>query len=283
MRRVASMSGLALLLSVPLIAGGCVQQEKYDALLMSNRSLQEQLVTVEDERDVAKANLDTVRDQLGKATGELNGLKSKYGLVDADLAKLLADNEALMKRISVLDIGPLPEEMSAALEALAKQYPDLLTFDAKRGLVRFASDFTFDSGSADLKSNASAGLAALAQILNTSTASGFEAHVVGHTDNVPVSNPNTRAKHPTNVYLSVHRSISVRDALVHDGVSAERVMVAGWGEFRPAVDNVGKGGTAQNRRVEIYLTPMTDHATVAAAPVKSAPKKAAVDTDEPMK
>ncbi|NCF41171.1 MAG: OmpA family protein, partial [Planctomycetia bacterium] len=64
-----------------------------------------------------------------------------------------------------------------------------------------------------------------------------------------------RAKHPTNMHLSTHRAISVRDALVKDGIAANRVQVAGYGEFRPVAEN-GKRGSATNRRVEIFLTPM---------------------------
>jgi len=41
-------------------------------------------------------------------------------------------------------------------------------------------------------------------------------------------------------------------------VPPDKMMVAGWGEFRPAVPNSGpKGNTPQNRRVEIYLTRST--------------------------
>ncbi len=34
-----------------------------------------------------------------------------------------------------------------------------------------------------------------------------------------------------------------------------RVEIAGWGEYRPMVPNSSKGGTAANRRVEIYVVP----------------------------
>lgn len=248
-----------LLLALPLIAGGCVPQDKYDQMLMANRSLQEQVVGLEDERDVARANLDTVRGQLSKATSELNGLKVKYGLVDSDMQKLAADYDALMKQVSGLAFGPLPEEMSRALADLAAQHPDMLTFDPKKGMLRFASDFTFALGSADLTSSASASLSKLAAILNTPTGSGFEVRVIGHTDNVPVSRPETRAKHPTNWHLSAHRAISVASSLITSGVTANRFQVAGYGEYRPVVENPTKGGAAQNRRVEIFLLPMPDH------------------------
>ena len=237
MRSTARFTTASVLLCLPMIAGGCVQQEKYDQLLMSNRSLQEQLVTVEDERDVARANLDTVRDQLGRATAELTAVKDKFNLVDSDLQRMLAENDELLKRVGGLDFGPLPEALSRDLEELAAQHPDMLTFDAKRGMLRFASDFTFASGSADLSSSAASSLTTLAKILNSPSAAKFEVRIYGHTDNVPVSNPATKAKHPTNWHLSTHRSISVGNALMSSNVSPTRVVVAGCGEYRPVVPN----------------------------------------------
>jgi chemotaxis protein MotB len=259
MRSVTTFSAAALLVSVSMFGTGCVQQDKYDQLVMANRSLQEQNISLEADRDEARANLDTVRGQLGQATAELNGLKSKYGLAQEDIDKMGRDYAELMKRVGTLDFGPLPEEMSKALNDLAAQYPDMLTFDSKRGMLRFASDFTFASGSTELNSSAVASLGKLAQILNAGSASGFEVHVVGHTDSVPVSKPETKRMFPDNMYLSAGRAISVHHALLKDGVSGGRMMVAGWGEYRPSVsNNPGKAGTAPNRRVEIYLTPMHD-------------------------
>mgnify|MGYP001089472303 CR=1 FL=1 len=61
MRRVACLTRCALLLPLPILAAGCVPQERYDSLLTANRSLQEQLVSAEDERDEARANLQAVQ------------------------------------------------------------------------------------------------------------------------------------------------------------------------------------------------------------------------------
>lgn len=280
MRRFATILFVPILSAMPLLAGGCVQQDQYDQTLMANKSLKEQLVSVEEQRDQAKSNLDTVRESLGRATSELNALKTKYNLVDSDLQKMLSDNDSLLKRVQGLDFGPLPEEMSKALQDLASQNPEMLTFDAKHGMLRFASDFTFASGSAELTSSASASMTTLAKILDSPTASNFEARIVGHTDNVPISKPETRAKHPTNWYLSAHRAIAVGSALISSGVNPVRIQVAGCGEYRPIVPNPAKGGAAQNRRVEIYLVPMHDmQMGAASSKVVAQPK----ETDEPMK
>ena len=261
MRRAAKLFGCLLFVGLSLAGTGCVQQSKYDELMMANRSLQEQIVAVEDERDVAKANLDTIRGQLAQATSELNGLKLKYNLADEDLKRMAAEYDKLMGRVSGMDFGPLPPEMDSALQQLAAQYPELLTYDSKRGMLRFASDFTFALGSADLSASAQTSLEQLATILNTGIANNFEVRIVGHTDNVPISNPTTKAKHPTNWHLSAHRAISVGNALITDGIAPTRVQVAGCGEFRPIVSNPAKGGAAQNRRVEIFLVPMSDTST----------------------
>jgi chemotaxis protein MotB len=142
--------------------------------------------------------------------------------------------------------------VNAALIALAAQYPDVLQFDEKRGMIRFAADFTFDPGSVGLKASALSVLSQLATILNSNAANPFEVVVVGHTDNVPIKK--SAAQNPTNMHLSAHRAIAVRDALHKDGVQASRFLIAGYGEFRPTVPN-GPNGAAQNRRVDVYLMP----------------------------
>ena len=101
----------------------------------------------------------------------------------------------------------------------------------------------------------------------------LEVRVVGHTDNVPIRRSSTAAQHPTNIHLSAHRSISVRDALVGDGIDANRFMVAGYGEFRPIAAN-GARGSEMNRRVELFLVPMPTVEAVTTRSNTSAPSPA---------
>jgi chemotaxis protein MotB len=145
--------------------------------------------------------------------------------------------------------------VETAIHELAASYPDVLTFDAHRGMLRFASDFTFDLGSVELKPDAVATMQQLARILNSDAAKELEARVIGHTDNVPIRRAETLRHHPTNMHLSVHRAISVRDRLVRDGINSVRIQVAGYGPYRPVVPH-RTGGTQENRRVEIFLVPM---------------------------
>jgi chemotaxis protein MotB len=246
---------LVSLMAIPAVGLGCVPQDRYDQLLTSYRTLEQQLVTVEGERDAGRKNLEVTQGQLRRTSVDLTELRQQNTRLGDDIERVTRDYDDLMRRVSELEVGPLPIEVESAIHSLAGAYPDVLSFDARRGLLRFASDFTYDLGSATLRQDAAATLRELARILNTDKAAGFEVRIVGHTDDVRIARPETRQHHPTNTHLSVHRSIAVRNELRDAGVSPVRMQVAGYGEHRPIAAN-RPGGTAENRRVEIFLVPM---------------------------
>jgi chemotaxis protein MotB len=107
-----------------------------------------------------------------------------------------------------------------------------------------------------VKDGAKESLSALADVLNADEAAGYEIRIVGHTDSA-VPSAATRQRHPSNMHLSVHRAIAVRNQLAGLGVPTDRMYAAGWGEHRPAVPNTPTGNTPENRRVEIFLTGTT--------------------------
>jgi len=251
-----------------LLLSACVQQKQYDDLMTAYRSQEQSLLACQSELDSARSNESALRGQLTRASEELTALERFRDSQGGDLERLRQDYLALLKRLEDLRISPLPESLNAALRALAERHPEILSFDEKRGLLRFNADFTFDLGDATLKSSAAALIRQLAGILNSPDAAPFEIKVLGHTDNVPIGRPETRAKHPTNVHLSAHRAISVRDALIRDGITAGRIEVAGFGEFRPLVPN-GPRGAAENRRVEVFLTPATGDFNAPASAIRS--------------
>jgi len=284
--RLSSPRALALATLALGALSACVPQEKYNDLELAYRSQQQQLLRTQGDLDTCRANESRLRSQLAQAAGDLASLDALRKGQNVDVDKLLADYEELLKKVGNMNGGPLPDELNKALLALAAMYPDLLQFDERRGMIRFAADFTFDPGSVGLKPSAIAALKALAPILNSSEASPFEVVVVGHTDNVPIRK--SAAQHPTNMHLSAHRAIAVRDALNKDGVSASRFLIAGYGEYRPLVAN-GPNGAAQNRRVDVYLMPYFVPSTMAVEPAAAAPAPAVpaaapkVVDDEPTK
>jgi chemotaxis protein MotB len=72
----------------------------------------------------------------------------------------------------------------------------------------------------------------------------------GHTDKRPISN----AQFPSNWELSAGRAISVAKYLVSQGVSPNRLIAAGFGEFSPIDPGDSPEALRRNRRIEFKLT-----------------------------
>lgn len=267
------------------VLGGCVPQNQYDDLMSAYRSKEQQLLQLQNEFDTSRSNEEALRRQLAEAAADLARAKELVGGDKGALDALQKRYEDLLAQVNSL--SPLPESVNSRLTELATANPEIFEFDEKRGMLRFKSDVTFDLGSAKLTSKATAVLEKVAAVLNTSDARDLEVRVVGHTDNVPIRKSSTAALHPTNLHLSTHRSIAVRDALVGDGIDAQRFMVAGYGEFRPIATNNARGNE-QNRRVELFLVqmPSLDPSMLRATPVAPKPAseaskvKAATKTDD---
>jgi len=74
----------------------------------------------------------------------------------------------------------------------------------------------------------------------------YNAELVGHTDNV--------GSEEFNMDLSKRRAISVKNALVAQGVNASRLKAFGRGELDPVASNETPEGRLQNRRTEVILS-----------------------------
>lgn len=278
--RVMKAAAVVGVLGMSAAMTGCASQAEIDKLYETNRSLQDENARLSRERDEAVASLDLLRKGAVGNEGAMSAMQQQLEAMRKQRDKAMSELSALDQRIAGLQIGRLDPETDRALETLAKQYADLMTYDAESGMLRFNSDLTFDSGSDQVKPQAKTALQALAQVLNSTAGAQYEVWVVGHTDSQPIS-AGTSKRHPTNRHLSAHRGIAVIEELGRLGVSPSKMMAAGWGEFRPAVPNTGRGNTPANRRVEIYLAKGRGGTNVPApapAMTNATPEKAAAPT-----
>lgn len=288
-RTVTKHLMVILLAAASLLSlGGCASQEKYDELRTLYRKSQEQVEYLKAQLDEANARISALT-LAGQAPDPAMLAELERALADRDAAlTALAEAENALRRLGRTGGPILDPETDAALMQLAQAHPGLMTYDPDLGMVRFQSDLTFALGSVEVQPNAIASLKQLAQILNGSSATGYEVRIIGHTDNVPISRPQTKAQHPTNWHLSAHRSIAVKDVLVGAQVAPQRLLVAGAGEFRPIAPNA-KTGNQANRRVEIYLVAMPSQAAASpsvpaaqAAPARPAARDAATVREVPV-
>ncbi|MCX7667909.1 MAG: flagellar motor protein MotB [Atribacterota bacterium] len=118
----------------------------------------------------------------------------------------------------------------------------------ERGLViTFLDNVFFDLGKADLRTEMLPVLDALAESLR-----GIENHVriEGHTCNLPINTP----RFPSNWELSAARAIAVlRYFIEAKGISPQRLIAVGYGEYQPLVPNDSEENRRKNRRVEIVI------------------------------
>ena len=246
-------------------ATGCVAQSEYDAQVMSNRKLREELehsrIELQDARnqaELARSRLSTIENELftkDELVANLSGERDRH--LDA-FRKAQGALELLASRTPqdpVVLTQALPPALDRALRDFATRYPERVDFDSKRGIVKWKSDLLFALGSDVVMESAKGVLQEFAQIMDSESAEPFDVTVVGHTDTTPIARPETRRIHPTNWHLSTHRSIAVMHVLRGFGIDENRMAVMGYGELRPLVPNTDDASKAKNRRVEVFVVP----------------------------
>jgi chemotaxis protein MotB len=84
---------------------------------------------------------------------------------------------------------------------------------------------------------------------------GKQIRIVGHTDNIPIM-PEYRYKFPSNWELSAARAAAViRHFQKKMGLDPRILEAVGRSFYKPIASNKTREGRAQNRRVEIIISP----------------------------
>ncbi len=112
-------------------------------------------------------------------------------------------------------------------------------------VVTLPQDILFATDSAQLTGALTNDLRTVASSINNYP--NTTVNVVGHADNTGAAAYNQQ--------LSERRAQAVSQVLVQSGVAPSRVRAIGRGEDQPIASNLTAEGRAQNRRVEIIITP----------------------------
>jgi len=252
--RIGRVLRCLLVCACVAVMSGCTAM---DSLKVQNETQRKRIAELESERQANKLKLDQADRQLessGSRSGiELDALKQKTAALEEDLAKRKT-LISMMQQQLMYGGAALPVELTVMLEDFAKAKPDMVEYDASRGVLKFKSDLVFASGSDKVEPTAEAAIKSLCGILNSEQAKGFDVLIAGHTDDAKISKPATRERHPTNWHLSSDRAIAVLAEMEKNNVAPERMSVRGFGEYRPIEPNkANKKGNPANRRVEIFI------------------------------
>jgi len=166
----------------------------------------------------------------------------------ADLGRRL--NSALAQRVQ--ELARFRSEFFGRLRTILSQRSDIRIVGDR---FVFQSEVLFPKGSASINP---AGLEEIAKLaaaiaeLETEIPSdiAWVLRVDGHTDNDPIRS----AAFQSNWELSSARAIAVVRLLIDNGVSPDRLVAAGFGEFQPIDPGESEEAKARNRRIELKLT-----------------------------
>jgi chemotaxis protein MotB len=165
----------------------------------------------------------------------------------ADLGQRL--NIALAQRVQ--ELSRYRSDFFGRLRAILGNRPDIRIVGDR---FVFQSEVFFDTGQAVLKQEGRAELEKVAiALLDLSRQIPQEIawvlRVDGHTDVRPIAG-GTR----TNWELSAARAIAVVQYLISRGISPQRLVAAGFGEFQPIDPGTSEEAYSRNRRIELKLT-----------------------------
>jgi len=110
-------------------------------------------------------------------------------------------------------------------------------------LNAYAKTILFNSGKATFQQQTFPVLQSIVAILKEYPSSKFM--IEGHTD--------SDGSNALNQTLSENRAAAVKNYLIENGIAADRLNSAGYGETKPIDSNKTKKGKANNRRVEVKL------------------------------
>ena len=235
----ADMITLLMVLFVVLFAMGQTDKSKLESL----RNSLQRAFSVEVLRGTDAA---TLRGSSGESlipppvpmaiTQELIALT---GMPDPD-AKMASALHQVREALAEI---PIPPDTSGTVDVGA----------SREGIViSLAGNMLFDSGKSDLKPRGMTLLDTLSERLRTMP---NEIRVEGHTDNIAIATP----LYPSNWELSTARATTVSRYLAeHAEIAPQRLIAAGYGEYRPIGPNDSREGRARNRRVDlVVLFPQT--------------------------
>jgi chemotaxis protein MotB len=241
---------------------GCVSEDQYQKLQTAYDQVRAQLADADNQLADLRTQITELQAQIAEDQKQLaaqgGGTSALSQEIDALKARLAQLQDQYNQLLALAGNAPqLPQSVNDALNRLAEEYPNLLSYDSKLGMLRFKSDLLFALGSTELTPEAQSALREFAGIIDDPAVANNEIRIVGNTDDVPIRY-NRYSLNPANINLSANRAISVWSYLKNQGVLDRRMQVAGWGETHPIAPNApGHRGNPLNRRVDIFILPTT--------------------------
>jgi chemotaxis protein MotB len=256
-------------------------QSARSTITTNEQSIQQQRETItglEDNQQRLQASLEASQDDVARqqelsaaAQSRATDLNAQIAALNEQLARLnqtLEASEATLQKkdIRIEDLGQrLNLAMADKVEELAryrseffgklrealKDNPDVRV-EGDRFIL--PTEVLFSSASADLDRQGRQGIGTVARTLKDITAQipddiDWVLRVDGHTDRRPI-----RQAFPSNWELSSARAISIVKYMIREGIPADHLVAAGFGQYHPLDPADTADAYRRNRRIELKLT-----------------------------
>jgi len=145
-------------------------------------------------------------------------------------------------------VGHYMDQQEAELRAQLQSTGVSVTRVGNQIILNMPSNITFQTDSATVNTGFNDTLVSVGLVLKKFNKTVVD--VTGHTDNT--------GSDAHNQDLSQRRAVAVATILANQGVDQRRFYIEGKGESDPIASNANEAGRAQNRRVEIQISPISN-------------------------
>jgi chemotaxis protein MotB len=183
--------------------------------------LEARLERTEERRLVAESRFSEARTEIDRLELLLSQRGSEYRRLEQRLRALTEIEREVRQRNAIY------EEVLGRFRSLIDAGRLSVAINRGRLVIQLPQDILFQSGSARLSADGIRTITEVGTVLAEFDDRRFQ--VEGHTDNVPIATD----RFPSNWELSTARALSVVHVLVDQGVPAENLSGAGYGEFQP--------------------------------------------------
>ena len=240
MRRVLRTIG-ALALAV---VAGCVSSDKYEKKAAEAAQADTRAQEAAAKAQACDAKVASLEQQLASVQQQLQQATESRDKLAAQAAALTEQKGQLEAKSA--EYERLASSLKKEIQAGQIEISEL----RDKMLVKLRDRILFGSGSAKLSGEGKRALDEVAKVFKG--LQGKNVIVAGYTDDVPVAK---KGPFSDNWDLSTARATSVVRYLEAKGVPPKMLGAAGFSQFRPVAPNDSAPDRAQNRRIEIALTP----------------------------